>query len=71
MTTRHQEKNARDEFEVRHLERSISPKETAIVVCDMWNEHWCKGATSRVAEMAPRMNQVISKAREQGVLIIH
>jgi len=71
LTTRHQEKNARDEFEVRHLERSISPKETAIVVCDMWNEHWCKGATSRVAEMAPRMNQVISKAREQCVLIIH
>jgi nicotinamidase-related amidase/type 1 glutamine amidotransferase len=47
------------------------PAKTAIVICDMWNEHWCKGATRRVAEMAPRMNQVISAAREQGVLIIH
>jgi putative heme-binding domain-containing protein len=47
------------------------PQKTAIVICDMWNEHWCKGATERVAEMAPRMNQVISTARERGVFIIH
>jgi nicotinamidase-related amidase len=44
---------------------------TAIVVCDMWNEHWCKGATRRVAEMAPRMNDVLVAARKRGVLIIH
>src|SRR5258706_480089 len=30
-----------------------NPKETAIIICDMWNQHWCKGATGRVAEMAP------------------
>jgi type 1 glutamine amidotransferase/nicotinamidase-related amidase len=48
-----------------------NPEETAIVICDMWNEHWCKGATKRVAEMAPLMNDVVSIAREQGVLIVH
>lgn len=48
-----------------------SAKKTAIVVCDMWNKHWCEGATRRVAEMAPRMNEVISAARDKGVLIIH
>ncbi len=46
-------------------------KRTAIVVCDMWNQHWCKGATARVGEMAPRMNQVINEARRQGAFIIH
>lgn len=50
---------------------SWDPKETAIVVCDMWNEHWCDGASRRVAEMAPRMNQVLHAARDRGVLIIH
>ena len=45
--------------------------ETAIVVCDMWNEHWCAGATRRVAEMAPRMNEVLKVARERGVLVVH
>ncbi len=47
------------------------PAKTAVVVCDMWNEHWCRGATRRVAEMAPRMNEVLTAARQQGVLIIH
>src|SRR5262245_49260320 len=34
-------------------------RETAVVVCDMWNVHWCRGATARVAEVAPRMNDVL------------
>ena len=48
-----------------------NPEETAIIVCDMWNQHWCQGATSRVAEMAPRMNEVLTIARKQGVTIVH
>jgi hypothetical protein len=47
------------------------PARTAVVICDMWNQHWCKGATARVAEMAPRMNNVITELRRRGVLIIH
>ena len=46
-------------------------KRTAIVVCDMWDKHWCPNATARVAEMAPRMNEVIKAARSRGVTIIH
>ena len=45
--------------------------ETAIVICDMWNDHYCRNAARRVAEMAPRMNDVLDKARAKGVLIIH
>jgi nicotinamidase-related amidase/type 1 glutamine amidotransferase len=47
------------------------PSETCIVVCDMWDDHWCKPAAARVAEMAPEMNHVIRAAREKGVFIIH
>ena len=48
-----------------------NPRETAIIVCDMWNAHWCEGASHRVAEMAPRMNEVLKAARAKGVLIVH
>ncbi len=48
-----------------------NPQETAIIICDMWNQHWCKGATRRVAEMAPIMNKVLVLARLKGVLIVH
>jgi nicotinamidase-related amidase len=47
------------------------PHKTAVVICDMWDHHWCKDAEARVGEMAPRMNEVVSKLRDQGVLIIH
>src|SRR5687767_7504136 len=48
-----------------------SSRGTALVICDMWDKHWCEGATRRVGEMAPRMNEVVAKARSQGVFIIH
>jgi len=48
-----------------------APRRTAIIVCDMWDQHWCRGATRRTAELAPHMNDVVSKARDKGVLIIH
>lgn len=44
---------------------------TAIVLCDMWDTHTCPSAAARVAEMAPRMNQVVKAARARGVFIIH
>lgn len=47
------------------------PSKTAIIVCDMWDLHHCKNAVTREGEMVPRMNEVLEKARSQGVLIIH
>ncbi len=47
------------------------PDRTAIVICDMWDRHWCRGATRRVGELAPAMNQAVAAARARGVLIIH
>ncbi len=47
------------------------PTETAIIICDMWDKHWCDDATARVAEMAPEMNKVLAIARGKGVKIVH
>ena len=47
------------------------PSRTAIIVCDMWDLHHCKNAVVREGEMAPRMNEVLEKARAAGVLIVH
>ena len=58
-------------FRVVYKKLEWEPSETAVIICDMWNEHWCKGATRRVAELAPRMNEIVSKARDKGVLIVH
>ncbi len=45
--------------------------QTALVICDMWDQHWCKSATARVAEMAPRIGELALELRRRGALIIH
>src|SRR6516164_5679251 len=60
-----------ERFERRERTQRWDARKTAIIVCDMWDLHHCKRAVERVQEMAPRMNDVLNKARSQGVLIIH
>ncbi|MBC7820161.1 MAG: isochorismatase family protein [Planctomycetaceae bacterium] len=45
--------------------------ETAIIVCDMWDGHYCVSASERVADMVPRMNAVLTAARNHGATVIH
>src|SRR5262245_10547284 len=63
-------KESTNEYRVVTVAESWDPKKTAIIVCDMWDLHHCRNAVRREAEMAPRMNQVLEKARGQGVFSI-
>ena len=58
---------------VNVVERTVrwNVTETAIIVCDMWDDHHCKIAAQRVGVLAPRMNQTLTAARDRGVMIIH
>ena len=58
-------------FVVKQAAETWQPAQTAIIVCDMWDSHHCLNAVRRCVEVAPRMNEVLKKAREQGVLIVH
>lgn len=58
-------------YRVSYQTQAWATQETAIIVCDMWNQHWCQGATRRVGELAQPMNHVVSLARHRGVMIIH
>lgn len=59
--------------EYRVVEETVEwdPKKTVLIICDMWDDHWCKGAAARVGELADPMNRLVHRAREQGVFIIH
>jgi nicotinamidase-related amidase len=46
-------------------------RRTALLLCDMWDKHWCAGATCRVDELAPIMDRVVRTARDRGIFIIH
>jgi nicotinamidase-related amidase len=53
------------------FESAIVPAKTAIIITDMWDKHWCKGATYRVGLIARKMEPLLSLARAAGILIIH
>ena len=58
-------------FAVTGRKADWAPKRTALIVCDMWDDHWCKSAARRVAELAGPMNEVIRAARARGLFVIH
>jgi len=73
MTLRYQQETRPGSGRFHRLtrEETWKPSETAIIVCDVWDLHHCRNAVLRVQEFAPRLNRVLTKARQQGVTIIH
>ncbi|RCS40460.1 isochorismatase family protein [Bremerella cremea] len=73
LTLRYQQQTASDSGRFHQLTRQETwkPEQTAIIVCDMWDLHSCESAVLRGQEFAPRLNDVLTKARQQGVTIIH
>lgn len=71
--TRRQVSSKADPAKFEPVKETISwdPAKTALIVVDMWDDHWCKGAAARVAEMAGPMNKVVSEARERGIFVVH
>ncbi|MCE5307624.1 MAG: isochorismatase family protein [Acidobacteriales bacterium] len=50
---------------------SLPVRETALLICDMWDHHWCSGAERRVSMLAPKLAALVDRARSAGILIIH
>ena len=71
ITLRDRQKTSAGKIRERTRKVEWKASETAVIICDMWNGHYCQLAAQRVDAMAPRMNRVITAARAHGVLIIH
>ena len=53
------------------VEQVFPTAKVAMIITDMWDKHWCDGATARVGQIAHRMEPLLQKARASGILIIH
>jgi len=51
--------------------REFAGDETAVILCDMWDNHWCPNAAARCGELAKKMPPVLDALRARGVLVIH
>ena len=65
------QEGGRARWEVVAAEVEYDCASTALLLCDVWNKHWSRGASERVDAMVPRMNEVAAAARASGVQIVH
>jgi hypothetical protein len=66
ITLRQRVKQPDNTYRVKLEAAQWDARQTAIVICDMWDGHYCRASESRVAEMAPHMNEVVVAARKMG-----
>jgi nicotinamidase-related amidase len=45
--------------------------ETALIIVDMWDQHWSAGATRRCSVLAEGIDKAAGLAREKGILVVH
>ena len=57
--------------EGRTREVEWPPATIALLICDVWERHWCASACRRVDELAPAIESAVSAARQQDMLIVH
>ena len=50
---------------------AFDPAKSALIVCDMWDKHWCSGANVRVAALVKKLEPVLETARGKGMIIVH
>jgi nicotinamidase-related amidase len=53
------------------LRKELPGKETAVILCDVWDRHWCESASRRCAALAKKMVPVLKSLRAKGVTVIH
>jgi len=49
----------------------IAAAGTAVLLCDVWDDHWCQSAARRCDTLAKKMVPVVDAARAKGAQIIH
>ena len=67
----HQDEGGHAIWRITESAINLEPTKTCLLLCDLWNDHWCRGAVDRLAPLIPQWNRVIAAARRQGIWIIH
>jgi nicotinamidase-related amidase len=58
-------------WRVKEEQRTLDATRTALVLCDVWDCHTCRGAEERLEALLPRMQEAVTAARQRGALIVH
>jgi len=71
LTLRQRAEDGNGNWTVQLRPAQWNPRQTAVIICDMWDSHHALNAVRRVNEIAPAMNELVGIARDRGALVIH
>jgi nicotinamidase-related amidase len=67
-----QKNNVKNWFLNRRISvQKLKANQCALVIVDLWDQHWHPQASKRIAELATRIDVFARQLRQRGVLIIH
>lgn len=66
-----QDAGGHNQWHAVETEEELAGPHVALLLCDVWDAHWSRGASERVDALVPRLNDVVRAARGIGVQIIH
>ena len=59
------------DWRVREGSAEMVPARTALLLCDVWDHHWCRGAEERLDLLLPQIDATARVARDLGMLVVH
>jgi nicotinamidase-related amidase len=63
--------HASEEWSEVHADFRFEPAKAAVIVCDMWDKHWCSGANVRVAALVAKLEPFLEEVRKKGITVVH
>ena len=54
------------EYDAVTLKKDLVARETALVICDMWDKHWCESASKRCDVLAKKAAPVVAALRKKA-----
>ena len=58
-------------WRLREEPLELMPERSALLLCDVWDQHWCRGAEERLELLLPQIDATARAARELGLLVVH
>jgi nicotinamidase-related amidase len=49
----------------------FNPAKSAVIICDMWDKHWCTGANVRIAALVKKLEPFLEEVRRKGMIVVH
>ena len=60
-----------DQWSEVRADYAFDPAKSALIVCDVWDKHWCTGANVRVAALVKKLGPILETVRSKGMIIVH